>query len=155
MSFSLNEVRIAGGVTRDPELRYTPSGKSVMSIGLAITDRRKDAADEQWKDHVTYVDATLWGHLAERAAKVGVMKGMGLFIKGHLALVDRPEGDKMRKSLKLTAEQFDVTQWPRDYEERRGGKHDPAPAPGAPRTARPETAAPAPAGLDDEDEVPF
>lgn len=152
MSFSLNETRIAGGVTRDPELRFTPKGRPVMSIGLAITDRRKDAADEQWKDHVTYVDATLWGPLAERAAKV-VVKGMGLFIKGHLDLVDRPEGDKMRKSLKLTAEHFDVTQWPRDYEERRGGKHDPAPPPGARPASRTEK--PAPDGQDDEDEVPF
>ncbi len=154
MSFCLNESRIAGGVTRDPELRYTPKGRPVMNIGLAITGRRKNA-EEQWEEHVTYVDVTLWGKLAERAQKAGVMKGMGLFVKAHLELVDRPEGDKMRQSLKLTADDFDVTKWPRDYEERRGGKHDPAPVPGAAHQATRPTTPPPASPLDDEDEIPF
>lgn len=161
MSLNLNEVRVAGGVTRDPELRYTPKGRPVMNVGLAITQRVKRRDSDQWEDETVYVDATLWGGLAERAEKAGVMKGMGLYIEGSLELVDRPEkqGGAMRKSLKLTANTFQITRFPQGYQERRGGKHDAPPPPGAPET-RPvpqwrEDPGEVPGPGEEEDEIPF
>ena len=56
---SYNRVVLLGNLTRDPELRYTPSGMAVTEIGLAVNDRRKNANGE-WVDETTFVDVTLW-----------------------------------------------------------------------------------------------
>ena len=56
---SFNRVILVGNLTRDVELRYTPSSTAVTEIGLAVNDRRKSANGE-WVDETTFVDVTLW-----------------------------------------------------------------------------------------------
>jgi len=56
---SFNRVILVGNLTRDPALRYIPSGMAVTDIGLAVNDRRKDA-NGQWIEETTFVDVTLW-----------------------------------------------------------------------------------------------
>lgn len=65
MSKSLNQVTIMGNLTRDPELRQTPNGQSVVGFSLALNRSYKDNNDE-WQEATDYIDVTAWGQLAER-----------------------------------------------------------------------------------------
>ena len=67
MARSLNQVTLMGNLTRDPELRQTPSGQSVTSFSLALNRSYKDASGE-WQEATDYVDIVCWGPLAERVA---------------------------------------------------------------------------------------
>lgn len=92
----LNKVFLAGNLTRDPELRYTPAGTAVASFGLAVTDRYKQG--EEWKDRVCYVDITVWNKQAERCSEY-LTKGSGVLIEGRLNFRswESEEGQKRSK----------------------------------------------------------
>src|ERR1043165_8571425 len=91
---SFNRVVLVGNLTRDPELRYIPSGTAVSDIGLAVNDRVKKG--DQWIDEVTFIDITLWGRTAEIANEY-LSKGSPVLIEGRLKL-DRWEKDGHRHS---------------------------------------------------------
>ena len=95
---SFNRVILLGNVTRDPELRYIPSGMAVTDIGLAVNDRRKNANGE-WIEETTFVDVTLWGRTAEVASEY-LSKGSPVLIEGRLKL-DSWEGTDGQKRSKL------------------------------------------------------
>lgn len=95
---SFNRVILVGNLTRDPELRYVPSGMAVTDIGLAVNDRRKNANGE-WIEETTFVDVTLWGRTAEVAGEY-LSKGSPVLIEGRLKL-DTWEGSDGQKKSKL------------------------------------------------------
>jgi single-strand DNA-binding protein len=102
---SYNRVILVGNLTRDPELRYIPSGTAVSDIGLAVNDRIKRG--DQWVDEVTFVDITLWGRTAEIANEY-LSKGSPVLIEGRLKL-DRweKEGQKHSK-LKVVGDKLQM-----------------------------------------------
>ena len=102
---SFNRVILVGNLTRDPELRYLPSGMAVSDIGLAVNDRFK--RNDQWVEEPVFVDVTLWGRTAEVANEY-LSKGSPVLIEGRLKL-DRweKEGQKHSK-LKVTAEKMQL-----------------------------------------------
>jgi len=61
---SFNRVILVGNLTRDPDLRYTPSGMPVCELGLAVNDRRK-TPDGEWIEEATFIDVTFWAKQAE------------------------------------------------------------------------------------------
>lgn len=64
-----NTTVVIGNLTRDPELRYTPQGKAVVTVTIADTPRNFDRASGQWSDGVTdWIKATAWEDLAENIA---------------------------------------------------------------------------------------
>jgi single-strand DNA-binding protein len=102
---SYNRVILVGNLTRDPELRYIPSGTAVSDIGLAVNDRIKRG--DQWVDETTFVDVTLWGRTAEIANEY-LSKGSPVLIEGRLKL-DRWEKDGQKHSkLRVTAEKMQM-----------------------------------------------
>ncbi len=104
---SFNRVILLGNLTRDPELRYTPSGTAVTEIGLAVNDRRKGANGE-WVDETTFVDITLWGRTAEVATEY-CSKGSPILIEGRLKLDQwqDKEGQK-RSKLRVVGERMQL-----------------------------------------------
>jgi single-strand DNA-binding protein len=78
---SLNKVVLLGNLTRDPELRYTPSGTPVSTFGLAINRRFRQ--DDTWRDDVCYVDIVSFGRQAETVAEY-LSKGNLAMIEGRL-----------------------------------------------------------------------
>jgi single-strand DNA-binding protein len=102
---SFNRVILVGNLTRDPELRYIPSGTAVSDIGLAVNDRVKKG--DQWVEETTFVDVTLWGRTAEIANEY-LSKGSPVLIEGRLKL-DRweKEGQKHSK-LKVIGERLQM-----------------------------------------------
>jgi single-strand DNA-binding protein len=80
---NINVVVLTGNLTRDPELRQTPSGMSVCSLRVACNTRRKDSASGEWVDKPNYFDVTVWGAQGENCATY-LSKGRPVAIDGRL-----------------------------------------------------------------------
>jgi single-strand DNA-binding protein len=104
---SYNKVILVGNLTRDPELRYTPSSMAVTDLGLAVNDRRKGSNGE-WIEEVTFVDVTLWGRTAEVASEY-LKKGSNVLIEGRLKLDSWETNDGQKRSkLKVICERMQM-----------------------------------------------
>lgn len=103
---NFNQVVLGGNLTRDPEVRYTPSGTACVKFGLAINRRWKDEKGET-QERVAFVDVTIWGKRGEAFAKYH-RKGAPAFVVGRLDLeawIDKATGDK-RQKLVVTADEW-------------------------------------------------
>jgi single-strand DNA-binding protein len=100
---NINRVVLTGNLTRDPELRSTPSGTSVCSLRVACNTRRKDASGE-WVDKPNYFDITIWGKQGENAAQY-LEKGRPVAVDGRLEWREwqDKEGNK-RQSVDIIAD---------------------------------------------------
>jgi single-strand DNA-binding protein len=81
---SYNKVILAGNLTRDPEMRVTPTGQSICQFGLAINSKYKSKTGED-REEVTYVDCEAWGKTAELVAKY-LTKGRPALVDGRLKM---------------------------------------------------------------------
>lgn len=81
---SINKAIISGNLTRDPELRQTQGGTSILSIGVAVNDRRKNAQTGEWEDYPSFIDCTIFGNRATGVAPL-LEKGMKVAIEGKLS----------------------------------------------------------------------
>lgn len=98
----MNLCVLKGNITRDIEMRHTPSGVAVVEFGVAI-NRRWTTNDGEKKDSVTFVDCRAWREVAEAVHK-HFSKGAPILIQGELAQEeweDRETGKKRRKTLVL------------------------------------------------------
>lgn len=82
MARSVNQVILMGNLTRDPELRQTPNGQSVVSFSLAL-NRAYKAQNGEWQEATDYIDCVAWGPLAERVAQY-LNKGRRALVQGRL-----------------------------------------------------------------------
>jgi single-strand DNA-binding protein len=82
MAASINRVVLVGNLTRDPELRHTPSGMPVCSLRLAVNSRRKDESG-QWTEKPNYFSITVWGQQGENCAQY-LSKGRPVAVDGRL-----------------------------------------------------------------------
>jgi len=110
---SFNRVILMGNLTRDPELRYTPSGTAVAEFGLAMNRRWKNQSGE-WQEEATFVQVEVWARQAETTAQY-LSKGRQALVEGRLKL-DRWEtkdGEK-RSRQKVVGERVVFVGSPRD-----------------------------------------
>jgi single-strand DNA-binding protein len=112
MARSLNQVTLMGNLTRDPELRQTPTGQNVTSFSLALNRSYKDASGE-WQEATDYIDIVCWGPLAERVAQY-LSKGRRCLVQGRLQSRSWEQDGAKRSKVEVLAN--DVT-----FLERRGG----------------------------------
>jgi len=98
-----NNVQVVGNVTRDPELRYTPSGASVTNFSIAW-NRRYERNGQQVED-VNFFDIVCWGTLADNVA-ASVTKGVRVIVEGRLdqRSWETPQGEK-RSKIEITADE--------------------------------------------------
>lgn len=142
------KVIIIGNLTREPELRVTPTGTQIAQFAVAINRKWKDA-NGQPKDEVSFVDIEAWGKTAENIAKY-FHKGDPIFVDGRLkqdSWEDKTSGQK-RTRLKVIAEQFQF-----QGGKRNGGESDPDQTPPPPRHTSPPRQAEQQTNLDED--VPF
>ncbi len=78
----LNRVLLAGRLTRDPELRYTPNGSAVCNFSLAVNRRHKDQSG-RWQDDTTFINVVAWQAIAENVNKF-LHKGSPVLVEGRL-----------------------------------------------------------------------
>jgi single-strand DNA-binding protein len=102
---NLNKVFLIGNLTRDPELRYTPSGAAVTEFGLAVSRQFTDSSGER-RENTCFVDIQMWGRQAEVANEY-LRKGRPLFVEGRLdySTWEGQDGQK-RSKLRVVAENF-------------------------------------------------
>ncbi len=147
---SINRVTLVGNLTRDPELRTTPAGKSVCTLGLAVNDRYKNDAGE-WVEKPNYFDIVVWGAQAESCAQY-LSKGRQIAVDGRLSFRswEAQDGSK-RSKVEVIANTVQFL----------GSRQDAGSSPGAPVTTgapsglQPDTSdfdAPSSAG---DDDIPF
>ena len=79
---TLNKMMIIGNLGADPELRYTPAGKAVAELRVAVNDRSK-GPDGEWQEETQWFRVELWEQAAERAAE-RLRKGHKIFAEGAL-----------------------------------------------------------------------
>lgn len=150
---SLNKVLLIGNLTRNPELRYTPSGVAVCQFGLAVNRRFSSGGQE--KTETCFVDVLVWGRQGETVNQY-MTKGSPVFVEGRLQMdqwEDRETGGK-RTKLQVIAEtvQFIGTRGDRD-DSGQGGYDESRQAP--PRQERRPSAPPPDAFQPGDDDIPF
>jgi single-strand DNA-binding protein len=130
---SFNRVILVGNLTRDPELRYITTGTAVTDLGLAMNDRRKNAAGE-WVEEPVFVDVTLWGRQAETASEY-LTKGSPVLIEGRLKYDTWETSDGQKRSkLRVVGERM-------QFLGSRGGAGGGGAPAGSPAAARPSAPA--------------
>jgi single-strand DNA-binding protein len=158
-----NKVILAGNLTRDPELRYAPSGTAIAKFGLAVNRKWKDSQTNEMKEEVTFVDIDAFGRQAETIGQY-LKKGRPILIEGRLKLDqwDDKQTQQKRSRLGVILESFTFL----DSGTREGGDFSGGGG-SAPvsRPARPQQSAPPPASSGggeegggmppEEDDVPF
>lgn len=115
MARSLNQVTLMGNLTRDPELRQTPTGQNVTSFSLALNRSYKDASGE-WQEATDYIDIVCWGPLAERVAQY-MSKGRRCLVQGRLQSRSWEQDGHKRSKVEVLAN--DVT-----FLDSRGGESE-------------------------------
>ena len=99
---SLNKVFLMGNLTRDPELRYTPSGTAVANFTVAVNRVYKLPSGEK-KEEVNFIRIVSWGRQAETCGEY-LQKGSPVFVEGRLQSRswDTPDGQK-RNTIEVNA----------------------------------------------------
>jgi len=136
---ALNKVFLQGNLTRDPELRYIPSGTAVADFAVAVNNKYKTASGEKRED-VLFMDCTAWAGLGETIQKF-FAKGDPIIVEGSLRTEewkDKDTGAK-RSKIKMTVSGFNFVG---------GGKGKSKPE-GAPEQGEPQ------GGGSGDEEVPF
>lgn len=84
MGFQINQVVVSGNLTRDPEVRSTPGGTVITSIGIAHNERRKNQQTGDWEDRAHFFDVTIFGGQGDWLAK-NARKGDPVTVAGQLS----------------------------------------------------------------------
>jgi single-strand DNA-binding protein len=151
-----NKVLLMGNLTRDPELRYTPKGRAIAKIGLAVNRRWRSETGEE-REEVTFVDVSAFGRQAEVIAQY-MKKGRPIFIEGRLRLDQWEDKNTHQKKSQLHVVLEFFTFLDSGNRGEGGGTaadngrvQKPAPPPAAPPPTPPESDAPPV----EDDDVPF
>lgn len=156
---SINRVCISGNLTRDPELRHTASGMAVLTVGVAVNDRRRNQQTGQWEDCPNFVDCTMFGNRAESVSGF-LSKGTKVFIEGKLRWSQCERDGQKRSKLEVVVDEieFGARQAPPQHQAQRQA---PQPYQAAPQpyqaqpipAQQPVQEQPAPAYYDED--IPF
>ncbi len=144
----INKVMLAGRLTRDPELRYTPAGLALCKLGIAST-RYFKGRDGERKEDTLFVDVTVWDKMAEYCGQ-NLRKGRAVLVEGRLKMdswEDKASGQK-RTKLDIQAMRVQELDWAD-----RGG------APQGGGSSGPRSSGPEPRVIEEpipaEDDIPF
>ena len=102
---NLNKVFLMGNLTRDPEIRYTPSGAAVCNFGMAI-NRQWKTPDGESRKETCFVDCQMWGRRGEVIAEY-LRKGSPIFVEGHLRFEEWERDGQRRSRLRVNVDNFE------------------------------------------------
>ncbi len=147
---SLNKVLLIGNLTRDPEVKFLPSGDPVAEFSMAVNRRFKTKQGED-RDEVCFVRVSMFGRRAEVVGRY-FKKGSPIFVEGRLKFDEWEKDGRKQNRITVVAENFEFMDSPRDRSPQPPADRPPAVDPGA----EPAGNAPAPApGGSDDDNLPF
>ena len=104
---SINRVVISGNLTRDPELRATTSGTSVLSLGVAVNDRRRNQQTGEWEDYPNYIDCTMFGARADALSRI-LAKGTKVAIEGKLRWSQWERDGQKRSKIEVIVDELEI-----------------------------------------------
>lgn len=123
------QVTLTGNATRDPELRYTPSGAALVTFGLAVNRRWFNKSKEDWEEDTSFFDVVAWQELAENTAET-VSKGMRLTVVGRLEQRTwETEGGEKRSKVEVVADDIGPSLRRARAAVQRSGENRPAESP--------------------------
>jgi single-strand DNA-binding protein len=98
-------VTIVGNLTRDPELRFTPSGQATASFGVAVNRRWQNRQSQEWNEATSFFDVVCWAELAENAAQ-SLTRGTRVIVSGRLdqRSWENQDGEK-RSKIEIVADE--------------------------------------------------
>jgi single-strand DNA-binding protein len=100
-----NHVSVVGNLTRDPELRFTPTGQATASFGVAVNRRWQNRQSQEWEEATSFFDVVCWGQLAENAAQ-SLSKGARVLVSGRLDQRSWETAEHERRSkIEITADE--------------------------------------------------
>ncbi|MDQ6840329.1 MAG: single-stranded DNA-binding protein [Actinomycetota bacterium] len=101
-----NNVTIVGNLTRDPELRFTPSGQATTTFGVAVNRRWQNRQTQEWDEATSYFDVVCWAQMAENVAQ-SLGRGSRVVVSGRLdqRSWENSEGEK-RSKIEITADEI-------------------------------------------------
>ncbi len=93
-----NSVFLVGNITRDPELRFTPSGQATATFGLAVNRRWQNKQNNEWEEATSFFDIVCWREMAEHASE-SLTRGSRVMVSGRLEQRswETQDGDKRSK----------------------------------------------------------
>ena len=155
---SYNKVILIGNLTRDPEMKYIPSGTAVTNFGLAMNERYTDRQTGEQKDSPCFVDIVAWGRQAEVISEY-FSKGRPILIEGSLQYDSwEAEDGTKRNKLRVRLHRFEFVGGRRDEDGMGDGYADAQPA-AAPTQSGSYQEPPAPeassAPSATDDDIPF
>ena len=103
---SINKVLISGNLTRDPEHRNTAGGVNILSFGVAVNDRRRNANGE-WEDYPNYIDCTMFGARAESLSRI-LTKDMKVAIEGKLRWSQWERDGQKRSKIEVVVDEIEL-----------------------------------------------
>ena len=104
---SINAVNLSGNIGRDPELRSSQAGTSILSFPLAVSERVKKG--DEWTDYTNWVDVVVFGRRADSLGKI-LVKGMKVALAGRLRYSTWERDGQKRSKLEVIAEDIDIMQ---------------------------------------------
>lgn len=102
---SINRVNLTGNLTRDPELRQTPGGTAVLSFGIAVNDRRRNANGE-WEDYPNFIDCVIFGGRAEPLSRF-LSKGSKVALEGKLRWSSWERDGQKRSKIEVIVDEIE------------------------------------------------
>lgn len=138
----VNEIRLAGRLTRDPELKYTAGDVALCKLGMAINKKYKTKAGEQ-REETLFINVTVWGKSAEWCGE-HLRVGYPVLVSGRLTQNEwvAPGTGEKRSTIEVNADRVQCLRWESNGQQ--SGDYEPAPG------QRPQAEEPIP-----EDEIPF
>jgi single-strand DNA-binding protein len=140
MANDTNAITISGNVTREPEMRYTPSGVSKLTFGVAVNRSWRNQKTQEWEEQTSFFNVVAWRQLAENAGST-LTKGSRVVVSGRLEQRswETDQGEK-RSIVEIVADDIAVSlvfataeihKVARSGPEGGGGGRAPAPTPAA------------------------
>ena len=105
---SINNVSVTGNLTREPELRSTAGGTDVLSFGIAVNDRRKDASGK-WEDVPNFFECVTFGNRATALSDI-LTKGMKVAIAGKLHYSSWEKDGQKHSKVDIIAQEIELMQ---------------------------------------------
>lgn len=78
-----SHITLTGNATRDPELRFTPSGQSKVTFGLAVNRRWRNKQTQEWEEQVSFLNVVCWAQMAENVAE-SIHQGTRVVVSGRV-----------------------------------------------------------------------
>ena len=103
---SINRVNITGNLGKDPELRTTSGGTSVLQLFVAVNDRVKDKQTGDWGDYANWVNCTLFGKRAESVSRF-LSKGSKVAIEGKLRWSQWEKDGQKRSKIEVIVDEIE------------------------------------------------